>query len=216
VGIGTEIKQFKAMKTILHLCADIGSDSYFYQQDSNYKVILIGESIGVENFSTTEEIYGIIANPVCTEFSTANGFHKQNDLEKGMFLVNHCLRIIEETKPHFWVLENPYNGKLKDIIGKPKAVYQPWEFGDPWTKKTALWGDFNMPFVLYNNWQVVPKNDKIYTRPNRAKPSLAFLHKSAIQHIENLKKFENKIKNDADFRSLCSQGFAKEFYKFNQ
>ena len=32
----------------------------------------------------------------------------------------------------------------------------------------------------------------------------------------NLKKFKNKIETDADFRSLCSQGFALEFYKFNQ
>ncbi len=204
------------MKIILHLCADIGSDSYFYQQDNNYEVKLIGEEIGVENYSTSEEIYGIIANPVCTEFSTAKGFHKENDLEKGMFLVNHCLRIIEETKPKFWVLENPYNGKLKDILGKPKAVYQPWQFGDPWTKKTALWGDFNMPLAQYRTWFEVPKNTNLYVRPTRSKPSLAFLHKSALQHIENLKKFETKIKNDADFRSLCSQGFAEQFYLFNQ
>jgi len=204
------------MKIILHLCADIGSDSYFYQQDNNYEVKLIGEEIGVENYSTSEEIYGIIANPVCTEFSTAKGFHKENDLEKGMFLVNHSLRIIEETKPKFWVLENPYNGKLKDILGKPKAVYQPWQFGDPWTKKTALWGDFNMPLAQYRTWFEVPKNTNLYVRPTRSKPSLAFLHKSALQHIENLKKFETKIKNDADFRSLCSQGFAEQFYLFNQ
>ena len=204
------------MKIILHLCADIGSDSYFYQQDSNYEVRLIGEEIGVENYSTKEEIYGIIANPVCTEFSTAKGFHKKNDLEKGMYLVNHCLRIIEETKPKFWVLENPYNGKLKDILGKPKAVYQPWQFGDPWTKKTALWGEFNMPLAQYRTWYEVPKNPNLYVRPSRPKPSLAFLHKSAIQHIENLKKFETKIKNDADFRSLCSQGFAEQFYRLNQ
>lgn len=130
------------MKIILHLCADIGSDSYFYQQDDNYEVRLIGESIGVENYNTKEEIYGIIANPVCTEFSTAKGFHKENNLEKGMFLVNHCLRIIYESKPKFWVLENPYNGRLKDILGKPKAVYQPWQFGDPWTKKNCIVGKF--------------------------------------------------------------------------
>lgn len=112
-------------KLILHLCADLGSDSWFYQQDSDYEVLMVGEKIGVENFSTNREVYGIIANPVCTEFSTASGFHKTNDLEKGMFLVNHCLRIIEETNPKFWVIENPANGKLKDFLGKPTQVYQP-------------------------------------------------------------------------------------------
>lgn len=35
------------MKTILHLCADIGSDSWFYQQNREYKVILIGKEIGI-------------------------------------------------------------------------------------------------------------------------------------------------------------------------
>lgn len=203
-------------KLILHLCADLGSDSMFYQQDSNYDVLLIGESIGVENYITPNNVYGIIANPVCTEFSTAKGFHKSNDIDKGMFLVDHCLRIIKEANPKFWVMENPFNGKLKDIIGKPNAVYQPWQYGSPWTKKTALWGNFNMPTPLYNRWDDVPKNSNIYQRPTRSKPSLAFMHKSAIKYIDEFKPFESKVKNDADFRSLCSQGFAKQFYLFNQ
>ena len=71
-------------KIILHLCADLGSDSLFYQLSDEYEVIMIGEEIGVENYNPPPNVYGIIANPVCTEFSTANGFHKENDLEKGM------------------------------------------------------------------------------------------------------------------------------------
>lgn len=39
------------MKTILHLCADLGSDSYPYQCDSDYRVIRIGKSYGVENLT---------------------------------------------------------------------------------------------------------------------------------------------------------------------
>lgn len=204
------------MKNILHLCADIGSDSYFYQKDSDYNVILVGEEIGVENFKTDLKIHGVICNPVCTEFSTAKGFHKENDLEKGMFLVNHCLRIIEETNPEWWLLENPYNGKLKDILGKPKDVYQPWEFGSPYTKKTALWGNFKMPEKKFKKWEDVLKNKNLYVRPGRNKPSLAFLHKSAINYLEEFHPFKDNIKNDSDFRSLCSQGFAEEFYKINK
>ena len=85
-------------KIILHLCADLGSDSRFYQLDDDYEVILIGEKIGVENYTPPKNVYGIIANPVCTEFSTAAGFDKVGDLDKGMVLVNHCKRIIEESK----------------------------------------------------------------------------------------------------------------------
>lgn len=203
-------------KVILHLCADLGSDSRFYQLDDNYQVILIGEKIGVENYTPPENVYGIIANPVCTEFSTANGFHKQNDLQKGMFLVKHCQRIISERNPEFWVIENPANGRLKEFLGKPKITYQPWRYGSPWTKNTALWGKFNIPEPLYNKWEDVPKNEKLYVRPNRSKPALAFLHKSAVDLIPEFEWAKEYIKTDADIRSMCSQGFAKAFYEANK
>lgn len=203
-------------KIILHLCADLGSDSLFYQNNDEYEVHMIGESIGVENYHPPQNVYGIIANPVCTDLSTAGGFHKENDLEKGMFLVNHCIRIIREARPVFWALENPANGRLKDILGKPELTYQPWEFGSPWTKKTALWGNFNTPEKRYSKWEDVPKNSNLYIRPGRPKPALAFLHKSAVNFIEEFKWAKDKIKCDADLRSMCSQGFAEEFFKANR
>ncbi len=203
-------------KVILHLCADLGSDSRPYQLDPEFEVVLIGEKIGVENYHPPKNVFGIIANPVCTELSTAKGFHLENDIEKGMFLVDHCLRIIEEARPVFWLLENPANGRLKDMLGKPKVTYQPWQYGSPWTKKTALWGNFNMPEPIFKRWEDVPKNDKLYVRPGRPKPALAFLHKSAIYNIPEFEFAIPFVKNDADIRSLCSQGFANEFYKINR
>lgn len=204
------------IKTILHLCADIGSDSKYYQLDPDYQVIMVGESIGVENFVPPENVHGIIANPVCTEFSTAKGFHKENNLEKGMFLVRHCQRIIELAKPAWWVMENPANGRLQDVIGKPVAVYQPWQYGSPWTKKTALWGKFTMPKPLYTRWEDCPKNPALYVRPGRPKPALAFLHKSAVDLIPEMQWAKDRIKTDADIRSMCSDGFAKAFYLANK
>ncbi len=203
-------------KIILHLCADLGSDSLFYQMSDEYEVIMIGEEIGVENYHPPKNVHGVIGNPVCTEFSTASGFHKENDLEKGMFLVNHCLRIIKEANPKWWAIENLANGRLKEFLGKPKYVYQPWEYGSPWTKKTALWGNFNIPEKLFTKWEDVPKNEKLYVRPGRPKPALAFLHKSAVNLIPEFQWAREKIKCDADIRSMCSQGFAREFYNFNR
>ena len=201
------------VKTILHLCADIGSDSYFYQQDSDYEVILIGKDIGVENYHPDRPIHGIIANPVCTEFSTASGFHKKG--EPDLTMLKQCVRIIKESKPVWWMVENPFNGTMKDYIGKPKMTYQPWNFGSPWTKKTALWGEFNHPEYIYDKWKYVPKNKNLYIRPGRPKPSLAFLHKSAILFIPEFEPFKEFIDSDNAFRSLCSQGFAKAFYEVN-
>lgn len=65
------------------MCADLGSDSWYYQQDEKYNVNCIGEDIGVENYTPDFPVHGIIANPVCTEFSTIGGFHITKDLEKG-------------------------------------------------------------------------------------------------------------------------------------
>ena len=61
----------KTKKIILHLCADLGSDSLFYQLSDEYEVIMIGEEIGVENYHRPKHVHGMIAHPVCTEFSTA-------------------------------------------------------------------------------------------------------------------------------------------------
>ena len=200
-------------KIILHLCADIGSDSAPYQE-AGYDVRCIGKSVGVENYHPPENVYGIIANPVCTEFSIAQGFHKKGNYEKGMFLVNECLRVIKEADPCWYVIENPASGRLKDFIGNPKMIYEPWEYGDPWTKKTALWGDFFAPEKKYKRWEDVPKNSNLYVRPGRPKPSIASLHKSAKKFIPAFDCFE--VKDDMSFRSLCPQSFAKAFFEVNQ
>jgi hypothetical protein len=116
-------------KTILHLCADTGSDSKPFSA-AGYEVILVGSKIGVENFTPPEDVYGIFANPVCTEFSTARENGKARDPEKGMFLVKECQRIIEEAQPKgFWVIENPAKGVLKQYLGKPTYEYEPWWYG---------------------------------------------------------------------------------------
>ena len=203
-------------KIILHLCADIGSDTRYFQLDNNFEVIKIGKDIGVENYNPPKNVYGVIANPVCTEFSIAKGFHINGDLEKGMFLVNHCLRIIKECNPKFWVIENPATGKLKDFLGKPAFVYQPWEFGSPWTKKTALWGKFNIPNKIFNKWEDVKKIETLYIRGERKKPSLVYLHKNDKYKIKEWEWAYDLINDDMSLRSMCSDGFAKAFYEYNK
>lgn len=200
-------------KTILHLCADTGSDSKPYK-DAGYNVILVGSEIGVENYQPPEDVYGIVANPVCTEFSTARSNGRARNPEKGMELVKECIRIIESCNPTFWVIENPATGRLKDYLGKPVMTYEPWHFGSPWTKRTALWGHFNQPKRIYDKWEDVPKIDGLYQRPGRGKPSLAFMHKSAAKLIPEFAGFHPD--SDMEFRSLCSQKFAQAFFQANQ
>lgn len=202
-------------KIILHLCADTGSDTKPWR-DAGYDVRLIGSDIGVENYHPPQGVYGIIANPVCTEFSTARSTGKARNPEEGMKLVRECQRIIEEAGDvAFWVIENPATGALRSILGAPAFQYQPWEFGSPWTKKTALWGKFKAPAKVYSRWEDVPKIPELYTRPGRGKPSLAFMHKSAFKHIPEWQCFPAPD-SDMEFRSLCSQKFAQAFYESNK
>lgn len=200
------------MKTILHLCADTGSDTKPYR-DAGYNVILVGSEIGVENYEPPSDVHGIIANPVCTEFSTARSNGRARNPEEGLVLVKECVRVIEKANPTFWVIENPATGVLKNYLGDPTYQYEPWWYGSPWTKRTALWGEFNTPKRKYYNWEDVPKLDGLYTRPGRQKPSLAFMHKSHVQFIPEFQGF--KPESDMEFRSLCSQKFAQAFLKAN-
>ena len=42
------------------------------------------------------------------------------------------------------MLENPV-GRLRDYLGAPRMAFDPADYGDPYTKRTLLWGDFREP-----------------------------------------------------------------------
>jgi len=213
------------MKTILHLCADTGSDTKPFQDDPEFKVILVGSKIGVENYHGSAEVYGIIANPPCLEFSRARHGGKARLGEHGMELVKECQRIISECPNlKFWAIENPATGALRNYLGKPNYEYQPWWYGSPWTKKTALWGNFNIPERVYYKWEQVTTNPNLWVRKrNRVeqndrytgKPEMHTLHKSAYDFIEEFHCLP-RPDSDMEFRSTCSQKFAQAFYEVNK
>jgi hypothetical protein len=211
-------------KIILHLCADTGSDTKPYK-DAGYDVRLVGSDVGVENYHPPKNVYGVIANPPCLEFSRARTGGVARNPEEGMKLVKECLRIIDECDDglKFWVIENPATGALRTFLGTPVYEYQPWWYGSPWTKKTALWGRFNKPERTYQNWEDVPKNPNLWVRKrNRivkndrytGKPEMHTLHKSACKNISEFSCFNPD--SDMEFRSLCSQKFAQAFFEVNQ
>lgn len=134
-------------------------------------------------------------------------------------MVRECMRVIDEAEQlgglKFWVIENPAKGRLKDFMVQPAYQYEPWWYGSPWTKRTSLWGRFNIPDRKYTKWEDVPKLEGLYTRPGRSKPSLAFMHKNHKKFIPEFDVFES-VDSDAEFRSLCSQKFAKAFFEANR
>jgi hypothetical protein len=135
-------------------------------------------------------VYGILAAPVCTCFSGSGACHPRSDeqLLEGLSLVDACLRIIWTVKPKFWAMENPV-GKLRKWIGPPKMSFHPCDYGDPYTKKTLLWGEFN---ELVKNPVEPTEGSKLWAM------------------------YGGKSARTKEMRSITPQGFAQAFYRANQ
>ena len=207
-------------KIILDLCGGSGSWAYFYKQ-AGYEVHIITlPDNDVRTFHWEgEPVYGILAACPCESFSCCRRdkivLNPSMDRQTGLDIVNACLRIIDECKPKFWALENPATGELKNYLGQPTMTFQPWEYGDAWSKLTALWGNFNCPPKIYNSKTKPKALEGLYVRPGRGYPSLAFQHKSAMYKIPQFAPFYDYIKTDYDLRSITPPCFAKAFFDAN-
>ena len=138
-------------RIILDLCGGTGSWSKPFADGGGYDVRVIDLKTGqdVRLFEKPKErIYGILAAPDCTHFagSGARWWEQKGigPLLEGLAVVDACLRIVVACQPKFWALENPI-GRLTRYLGPPKMYFNPCDYGDPYTKKTALWGNFNPP-----------------------------------------------------------------------
>lgn len=132
-------------RVILDLCAGSGAWSEPYAR-AGYPVqrVTLPEH-DVRTFIPCGPVWGIVAAPPCNQFSLArNGHTSPRDFIGGMETVNAVLRIVFQCAPVWWALENPV-GHLSRWLGTPRDVFDPCDFGDAWTKRTALWGDFEIP-----------------------------------------------------------------------
>lgn len=133
-----------AERLILDLCSGSGSWSEPYKQ-AGYPVRRVTlPATDVRTFSLPDlRVWGILCAPPCTEFSLAkNG--QPRDFRAGLETVSACLRLCLTAAPVWWALENPV-GLLGRFLGRPRDVWEPYDFGDPWSKRTALWGAFALP-----------------------------------------------------------------------
>lgn len=133
-------------RVILDLCGGSGSWSRPYRSAGYAVRVVTLPTDDVRVFVPPRRVWGVLAAPPCTEFSVAtNGrVGKPRDFVEGMAAVNACLRIVLQCKPRWWALENP-TGLLARFLGRPAYGFEPYEFGDPWTKATSLWGEFQIP-----------------------------------------------------------------------
>lgn len=195
-------KPINANKIILDLCAGTGAWSLPYKEAGyDVRVIDLPQDVRLMKLPM-EKIYGVLAAPPCTMFCRmrmCQGRPTDEQFLRALSVVDACLRVITMCKPKFWALENP-QGYLKNWLGEPNYKFDPFEFGDAWTKRAWVWGNFNSPFKepLFNNKKVTPLGRLVGGKKNN--PSLAML-----EH-----------KNNSTRHSITPAGFAQAFYEANK
>ncbi len=180
-------------KIILDLCGGTGAWSAPYKA-AGYDVRLITlPEHDVRLYESLDSVYGILAAPPCTPLSRS-GAHLwkkkgEGKLLESMAIVDACLRIICVTKPAWWALENPI-GRISKYLGDPTLKFDPYFYGDPWTKRTWVWGRFNIP--IENRVEPIQGD-----RTSSIGPTKSYYDRSAR-------------------RSITPPGFSQAFFEANQ
>lgn len=206
------------MRTILSLCDFTGNWSRPYEL-AGYEVIRVDLQHGIDVRTMpviSQPVHGILMAPPCTHFSRAGArfwaSKGEGPILEGLAIVDACLRTAAIYRPEWWVLENPI-GRLQDYIGPPKWKFDPWMFGDPWTKRTWLWGHFTPPFPMFSaqaRCEVVATwsapggiSSAHHDRDTVTKPS---------KKMDRTTWLEGSRRNE---RSATPEGFAQAFFEAN-
>jgi hypothetical protein len=140
-------------------------------------------------------VKGVLIAPPCTAFAGSGAqYWPKKDTDgttlDALALVDAGLRAIAIYQPDFWALENPV-GRLRKWLGPPRLMFHPCDYGDPYTKKTLLWGKFNTPTK----------------RP--VEPIRACTQGSWLQQLGG------KSERTKELRSVTPEGFARAFFEAN-
>jgi hypothetical protein len=217
-------------RIILDLCGGTGAWSRPYLE-AGYDVRLITlPDQDVRYYHPPKRVYGVLAAPPCTDFCISGvrwwpEKDKTKGLQEALSVVEACLRVIKEAKPKFWALENPV-GRLPRYIGKYKYTFQPYEYGDPWTKRTCIWGEHNRPVktpveIKYRHADGEPSaSDIIKERMPSWTGGTPSGKLGIVDHPEYLPPdWVHKLPpsfNRAMLRSITPPGFARAFYEANK
>ena len=95
------------------------------------------------------------------------------------------------TRPVWWALENP-QGYLKTWLGEPQLKFDPCHYGDPYTKRTWVWGVFTAP-----ERSPVPARDSWVRK-----------------HVPGERRQTGQARTTTE-RSITPPGFARAFFRAN-
>ncbi|MBA2881819.1 hypothetical protein HNR65_002150 [Desulfosalsimonas propionicica] len=146
---------------------------------------------------------GLLAAPPCTAFAASGARWWQykdspgsaeppweSFTEQMVGLTLIVWEMVVRFRPRFWALENPV-GRIEKLCPELKPFrrmsFNPCDYGDPYIKKTILWGDFN---------------------PN--------LPRNPVRPVEGSKMHRLPAgRRRSELRSVTPSGFARAFYKAN-
>lgn len=161
-------------------------------------------------------VVGILMAPECTHYTAScNRLWETKDNDGrtagANALIEKGFELVEWFSPEFWAMENP-KGRLRRMlkgnyleseprINIPESLsesvkdirysFDPCDHGDPWKKKTNLWGVFNIP----NRNEVAPIK---YSRQGSWTQLLG-----------------GKSERTKELRSVTPPGFSKAFFEAN-
>ncbi len=163
----------------------------------------LGQDVRLLKYAATNNIWGILSAPPCTEFAVSGARWWREKEAKGnqplldaIAMVDAVLRMVVLYKPKWWVLENPV-GRAKDWIGQSVFTFNPCDYAgwnttdmreDMYTKRTCLWGEFNEP---EKKWLPPVDGSKMH------------------------KMYGGKSEKTKELRSLTPRGFARAFFAAN-
>ena len=138
------------------------------------------------------DIAMVFGAPECTLFAVSGSqdWPKKglNLLIDALSLVEACRRIGEWSRAP-WMIENPV-GRLSTMWSKPDYIFQPWNYGDMYQKKTCLWT--NDTFVM-PEFQITEKPEGVSQAIWEMSPS----------------------PERADLRSVTPMGFSRAVFEVN-
>lgn len=169
------------MKTIVSLCDYSGVWSAPYAH-AGYRVIQVDvgfdRSLVLGNVSQIKadvrewtpdiEVHGVLAAPPCCCFCRPGArwwprMDEQGDTAEAMEVMQACFGIAKRATG-WWAIENPpgRHMRLMPNLPKPSWQYQPWWYGDDWTKQTYIWGNAVQPAQTH----YTPPKAITYRTPN--------------------------------------------------
>jgi hypothetical protein len=127
--------------------------------EAGFKVVTYDLQTGddIRNFSASslleehgnDNVWAVLAAPPCTDFASSGAQYWKSKDEDGRTkisneLVQQVIKTVELLRPAVWAMENPV-GRMAKLNQLPPAqlIFQPILYGNPYTKKTLLWGNFN-------------------------------------------------------------------------